>query len=190
LGAWGVVAFVLIYILACVLMIPGSALTLGAGAIYGVVNGSLIVSVAATLGATAAFLSGRYLMRERVGGMLARHPKFAALDRAVALEAWKIVLLTRLSPVFPFAPLNYAFGLTRVSLRVYVIGSWLGMLPGTVLYVYLGSLAKAAGGGSRSPAQWVGYGLGLLATVAATIVIARSARRALNPVLETPPPNP
>ena len=185
-GAWGMVVFVMIYVLACVLLLPGSALTLGAGAIYGVVTGTLLVSLASTLGATAAFLVGRYLLRERVAGWIARQPKFAAMDRAVATESWKIVLLTRLSPVIPFAPLNYALGLTRVPWHVYVLGSWLGMLPGTVLYVYLGSLAHAASGPSRRPVQWLGYGVGLLATLAVTWVLARLARRALQPVLAEP----
>ncbi len=185
-GAWGMVVFVVIYVVACVFLLPGSALTLGAGAIYGVVTGTLLVSLASTLGATAAFLVGRYLLRERVAGWVARQPKFAAMDRAVAADSWKIVLLTRLSPVIPFAPLNYALGLTRVPWHVYVIGSWLGMLPGTVLYVYLGSLAHAGGGPGRRPIQWLGYGVGLMATLAVTWVLARLARRALQPVLDDP----
>src|SRR5690606_28498352 len=112
-----------------VLLIPGSALTLGAGALFGVFWGTVYASTGATLGATCAFLIGRYLARDWVAARIARRPAFVAIDRAVAEEGWKIVGLTRLSPIFPFVLLNYAFGLTRVSLRDYVFASWLGMLP-------------------------------------------------------------
>ncbi len=180
LGPWGPVVFVVIYILACVLLIPGSVLTLGAGAMFGVVWGSVYVSLASTLGATAAFLVGRYLARRWVARKIAGNAAFAAIDRAVAEEGWKIVGLTRLSPVFPFTLLNYAFGVTQVKLRDYMLASWIGMMPGTVMYVYLGSLARAgAGGQQKSPAEWVLYGLGLLATVAVTVLITRIARQAL-----------
>ena len=117
LGAWGPVIFILLYILATVLFVPGSLLTLGAGALFGVVRGSVICSIAATLGATCAFLVGRYVARDWGSLRIEGHPKFKAIDEAVAEEGWKIVGLTRLSPVFPFNLLNYAFGVTRVSLK-------------------------------------------------------------------------
>lgn len=180
LGAWGPVLFIAGYVLACVLLIPGAALTLGAGAVFGVGWGSVYVSLASTLGATAAFLVGRHLVRRWVVGKLAGNAMFAAIDQAVAEQGWRIVGLTRLSPVFPFTLLNYAFGVTRVSLRDYVLASWIGMMPGTVMYVYLGSLARAgAGGQQKSPAEWALYGVGLLATVAVTVVITRIARQAI-----------
>ena len=180
LGPWGPVLFVIIYALATVLLVPGSVLTLGAGAVYGVVYGSLIVSLASTLGATAAFLVGRHLARDAVARRVSTNPRFAALDQAVADEGWKIVVLTRLSPLFPFTFLNYAFGLTRVTLREYVLASWLGMMPGTVLYVYLGSLAETAGSTrQRTAAEWAFYSGGLLATVAVTVIVTRLARRSL-----------
>ncbi|MFA6543049.1 MAG: TVP38/TMEM64 family protein [Limisphaerales bacterium] len=180
LGAWGPVLFVVIYVLACVLFIPGSVLTLGAGAVFGVVWGSAYVSLASTLGATASFLVGRYLARRWVARKIAGNATFAAIDQAVAAEGWKIVGLTRLSPVFPFTLLNYAFGVTRVSLRDYVLASWIGMMPGTVMYVYLGSLARAgAGGQQKTPAEWALYSVGLAATIAVTVVITRIARQAL-----------
>jgi len=141
LGWIGVGLFAVIYILACVLLVPGAILTLGAGAIYGVIRGSVLVSLASTAGATAAFLVGRYLARDWVARKIEANPKFSAVDEAVGQEGWKIVGLTRLSPVFPFNLLNYFYGLTRVSLRHYVLASWIGMMPGTVMYVYLGSLA-------------------------------------------------
>lgn len=180
LGIWGQVLFVLIYVAATVLLIPGSALGLGAGALFGVVRGSVLISVASTLGATCAFLLGRYLARDWVTKKIEDKPSFAAMDRAVADEGWKIVFLTRLSPVFPFTLLNYAFGLTRVSLRDYVLASWIGMMPGTVMYVYLGSLARAeVADRQRTPAEWTLYGVGLLATIAVVAVVTRIARRAL-----------
>ena len=179
LGAWGPVIFVLLYIVAAVLFVPGSALTLGAGALFGVGLGSVLVSAGATLGATAAFLVGRYLARDWVAKKIEGNAAFAALDRAVAADGWKIVGLTRLSPAFPFTLLNYAFGLSRVSLRDYVIASWIGMMPGTVMYVYLGSLARAAGDRSRTPAEWALYGFGLAATIVVTVFVTRLARAAL-----------
>jgi uncharacterized membrane protein YdjX (TVP38/TMEM64 family) len=180
LGPWGQVLFVAIYVVATVLLIPGSALGLGAGALFGVVRGSLLVSLASTIGATCAFLLGRHLARDWVAKKLERHASFAAIDRAVADEGWRIVFLTRLSPVFPFTLLNYAFGLTRVSLRDYVLASWIGMMPGTVMYVYLGSLARAGvAERQRTPAEWALYGVGLLATLAVAVIATRIARRAL-----------
>ncbi len=180
LGWIGPLVFVVLYIASTVLFIPGSALTLGAGALFGVVKGTLIVSVASTLGATAAFLVGRYLARDWVARKIEKHDKFAAIDQAVGHEGWKIVGLTRLSPVFPFTLLNYAYGLTKVSLRDYFFASWIGMLPGTVMYVYLGSLARlgveAEAGGT---AQVVLRIVGLLATIGVTVYVTRVARKAL-----------
>src|SRR2546426_340028 len=180
LGPWGPVIFVGLYVVATVLFVPGSVLTLGAGAVFGVALGSVCVSISATLGATAAFLVGRYLARDAIARKIEKHEKFTTIDRAVADEGWKIVLLTRLSPVFPFSLLNYAFGLTRVKLSHYVLASWLGMIPGTVMYVYLGSLVNVgAGHRQRTTGEWVLYGVGLLATVTVTVFVTRLARRAL-----------
>ena len=180
LGPWGPVIFVGLYVVATVLFVPGSVLTLGAGAVFGVALGSVCVSISATLGATAAFLVGRYLARDAIARKIEKNEKFATIDRAVADEGWKIVLLTRLSPVFPFTLLNYAFGLTRVKLSHYVLASWIGMIPGTVMYVYLGSLVNVgAGHRQRTTGEWVLYGVGLLATVTVTVFVTRLARKAL-----------
>jgi uncharacterized membrane protein YdjX (TVP38/TMEM64 family) len=180
LGPWGPVIFVGLYVVATVCLVPGSVLTLGAGAVFGVALGSVCVSISATLGATAAFLVGRYLARDAVARKIEKNEKFAAIDRAVAQEGWKIVLLTRLSPVFPFTLLNYAFSLTRVKLRHYVLASWIGMIPGTVMYVYVGSLVNVGAGRRRQTAgEWVLYGVGLLATVIVTVFVTRLARKAL-----------
>jgi uncharacterized membrane protein YdjX (TVP38/TMEM64 family) len=179
-GPWGPALFIAIYVVATVLFVPGSALTLGAGALFGVIKGSIYVSIASTLGAACAFLVGRHLARELIARKIGDNEKFAAIDKAVAEAGWKIVGLMRLSPVFPFTLLNYAFGLTRVRFRDYVIASWIGMMPGTAMYVYIGSLARAGAGPERSPAQWAFYVVGLPATIAATVMITRIARRALS----------
>lgn len=185
-GPVGPIVFFGLYVVACVFMLPGLILTMGAGAVFGVVNGLLLVSLSSTVGATAAFLVGRYLAREMVARRVSGNATFSAMDEAVVSEGWKIVGLTRLSPVFPFNLLNYAFGLTRVSLRDYILASWIGMIPGTAMYVYLGSLAgslaelgSTAGGRTRTAAEWALYAVGLIATVAVTMVITRIARRAL-----------
>ncbi len=184
LGSWGPIIFIAVYILACVFLLPGSILTLGAGALFGVVKGSIIASISATLGATCAFLVGRYLARDWVSRRIQGYPKFKALDEAVAEEGWKIVCLTRLSPVFPFNLLNYAYGITKVSLRDYFLASWLGMMPGTVMYVYIGSLAGdlamlGATGRSRLPVEWFFYTVGFIATIVVTVYVTRLAQTAL-----------
>jgi uncharacterized membrane protein YdjX (TVP38/TMEM64 family) len=185
LGALGPILFAGLYILACVLSLPGFILTLGAGAVFGVITGFIAVSIGSTLGAACAFLIGRYLARDLVAGRIAGNEKFKAVDEAVGREGWKIVLLTRLSPVFPFNLLNYAFGLTKVSLKHYFFATWLGMIPGTVMYVYIGSMAGdlASLGGTgrtRTTGEWVLYGIGLLATLIVTVFVTRLARKSLS----------
>lgn len=159
LGTIGYLIFTLVYILSAVLLIPASILTLGAGAIFDVVKGSILVSIASMLGAIVAFLIGRYFARGWVSKQIQKYPKFQVVDEAVAQEGWKIVGLTRLSPVLPFVILNYAFGITQVSLKDYITASWIGMLPGTIMYVYLGSLigniaTLGAGGRERTSLEW------------------------------------
>jgi uncharacterized membrane protein YdjX (TVP38/TMEM64 family) len=181
LGGWGPVALGGLYVLTCVAFVPGTILTLVAGASFGVVVGSITVSIASTLGATLAFLVGRYLARERVARLVEGHARFAAVDAAVGRQGLKIVLLTRLSPVFPFNLLNFGYGLTRVRLRDYVLGSWVGMMPGTVMYVYMGAaFGEAATDRSRTPAEWALFLGGLLATIAVAVSVARIARRAID----------
>lgn len=180
--AW--LSFVVAYILACVLLLPGLILTLAAGAIFGLVQGIALVSLASVAGATAAFLIGRTTARDWVRHKAELLPRFRALDRAIARQGFLIVMLTRLSPLFPFNLLNYAYGLTAVRVRDYVLASWLGMLPGTVLYVYLGSatasLTQIAGGEVQSGRGGRAiFFIGLIATVAVAILITRIASRAL-----------
>lgn len=188
LGFWGPVAFIVTYNLATVLFIPGCVLTLGGGVIFGLWWGSIYVFIAATLGATFAFLIGRYLSRDRVVKYMEAHPKFKALDRAVSQEGLKIVFLTRLCPLFPFNLLNYALGITQVSLKDYVLGSF-GMIPATILYVYSGSLVGdlAAIGVATEPKnpqilaiKWSINMISFLVTIALTVYITQIARKALD----------
>lgn len=186
LGTPGMALYVLLYIIACVFFIPGSLLTLGAGAIYGVVTGSIMVSISSVLGATAAFLVGRYFARDWISKKIEDNKRFTTIDNAVAAEGWRIVGLTRLSPVFSFNLLNYAYGLTRVSLREYVLASWIGMLPGTVMYVYIGSLAgDLASIGTESAEapsviQWMINIVAFAATILVTIYVTKIAKKALS----------
>lgn len=187
LGTWKPLAFIIIYNLATVLFIPGTIATLGGGVIFGVIWGSVYVFIAATLGATSAFLIGRYLCRGWVAKQIEGHAKFKAIDEAIATEGFKIVFLTRLSPIFPFNLLNYFFGITQVSLNDYFLGS-IGMIPGTIMYVYLGSLAGDLAmistathhtNSQAEAAQWVFRVVGFIATVAVTIYVAQIAKKAL-----------
>ena len=187
LGWWGPVAFVATYNLATVLFVPGSVLTVGGGAIFGLWWGSVYVFAASTLGAVFAFAIGRYLCRDRVVKYMESHPKFKALDRAVSQQGLKIVFLTRLCPLFPFNLLNYALGITQVSLKDYVLGSF-GMIPGTIMYVYSGSLVGEVAAIGRetvyaspqdSAVKWLINIISFLATVAVTVYITRIASKAL-----------
>ena len=148
------------------------------------VKGSIAVSIGATLGATASFLAGRYLARDRIAMKMSDNKKFAAIDQAVGKQGWKIVLLTRLSPVFPFHAAQLRLrSYSRLPARLF-FASWIGMMPGTVMYVYVGSLARAAGDRSRTPAEWALHGIGLLATVVVAILVTRIARKALKEQFE------
>lgn len=182
MGAGGMAVFILLYVGATVAFLPGSVLTIGAGAAFGLWKGFALVSAGATLGASAAFLVGRHLIRERIEKRLKGYPAFAAISGAVGEQGWRVVLLTRLSPVLPFNLLNYAFGLTRVGFGEYVLASWAGMLPGTFLYVYLGAAAgEAARGGARAKTkgEWALFAAGLAATALAAWLIGRAAKKAL-----------
>jgi len=193
-GMAGAAVYALAYGAATLLLLPGSILTAGAGFAYGPVWGMLLVSPVSALAATLAFALGRSLARPWVQRRMERHPRFSAIDAAIGETGFKIVFLLRLSPIFPFNLLNYALGVTRVRLRDYIAASWLGMLPGTFLYVYLGSLVTNASellSGSRpSAGGWsqVLYWGGLAATVLATVLITRIARGALARALERSSP--
>jgi uncharacterized membrane protein YdjX (TVP38/TMEM64 family) len=140
MGPLGGALYALVYIAGTALFFPGLPLTLGAGFVYGPVIGTLVVSPASVAGACLAFLIARYFARDWVARRLNKYPQAAAMDRAIEKNGFKVVVLLRLQPVIPFNMLNYALGLTSIRLRDYALASWIGMLPATVLYVYLGSI--------------------------------------------------
>lgn len=187
-GIWGSLVFIGLYVVVTVAFLPASLVTLGAGVIFGVVQGTFLVFIGAMLGATAAFIIGRFVARERVAKLIAGNARFAAINEAIGREGRKIIFLIRLSPAFPFNVLNYALGLTPVSLSDYVLGTT-GILPGTLMYVYLGSLAGdlAMLGSSEQPTNatviWAIRIIGFIATVAVTVYVTRVARQALAAVV-------
>ena len=177
-------AFIALYVLGSILFVPGALLTLVAGAVFGLWRGALIVFTGAVLGSSSAFAIARTLGRERVTAWLARDERMAAVGRAVAGKGVTVVLLLRLSPIFPYNVLNYALGLSGIRYRDFLVGS-IGMLPGTFLYTYygkvVGDVAAVVAGTSppRGPEYYVLLGIGLAATVAVTVIITRAARAAL-----------
>jgi uncharacterized membrane protein YdjX (TVP38/TMEM64 family) len=180
LGFWAPVLYGAVYVLAALLLVPGALLTIGAGLLFGLVRGTVVVMVSATAAAALAFLLARHLARERVERWAARDPRFAAIDAAIREQGWKVVLLLRLSPLVPFSLSNYLYGLTAVRFWPYVLASAVGMLPGTLLYVSLGAAGRAAAEGrGRGPLEWALLALGVAATAVATVLVGRAARRQL-----------
>lgn len=186
LGTTGAFVYAFAYIIGTVLLVPGTPLGMGGGFLYGPVVGVLLVSPASVLAATISFILARFFVRDEVSARLARYPKFRSVDRAIEKHGFKVILLLRLEPVFmPFAVLNYALGLTRVHLRDYVLGSWLGMLPGTITYVYAGSLLGNVAdlwSGKLPESSSVGnylFWTGLTVRVLLVVVLTRITRQAL-----------
>lgn len=180
----GAIAFVPLYALWVTLLLPGVWASMLAGALYGTAWGSVVVFVGACLGAEVVFLLGRSWLRDWARGQLQRAPRLQAIERAVSREGLKLVLLTRLSPAFPFSLLNLAYGLSQVSLRDYTLGL-IGILPGTVLFCALGALAGdvarfgAVLSGRADPATWALRVLGVVATVVVVALVGNAARQAL-----------
>ncbi len=181
-GPAGFVLYGLVYVLLTVFFIPAWPMTVGAGAAYGLLAGTILTSISSVSGAAVAFLVARYLLRARVARWVAGSTQFAAIDRAVGREGWKIVALTRSSPVFPFNLQNYAYGLTAIGFWPYVFASWVAMLPGTLLYVYIGAAGADVAEAATGQVNWLVTGFkwaGFAATLLVTLFIARVARRAL-----------
>jgi uncharacterized membrane protein YdjX (TVP38/TMEM64 family) len=181
-GVLGALAFGVIYAAATVLMVPGSALTLLAGYVYGAGWGTVLVSIASTAGAALAFGLARTALRNAVRRRLASSPKLSALDRAVAQRGALVVFLLRLTPAVPFNLLNYALGGTGVRFGSYVLASWVGMLPGTVLFVSLG--AALGPRGRLGPHGRVYLGVVIAVTLGVVVALGRLARRALGDAVE------
>ena len=186
MGVVGVFIFIGVYVLATVLLAPGSILTIGAGFAFGLWKGFLAVSAGATLGASLAFLIGRFIARDKVETIARRNETFRKIDNAIGEEGAKLIFLLRLSPVIPFNLSNYFYGLTAVRFWPYALASWIGMMPGAFLYVYIGTAGRAAvlaaAGGEaikRGWQYWTFLGVGLAATIAVTFWVTKIARSAL-----------
>jgi len=180
LGPIASVLYGVFYVIAVLLFVPGLPLTLGAGYLFGFLWGTILVSIASTTAAGLAFLIARHLARPFIEKLARKNPKFDAIDRAIAKSGWKVVALLRLSPLVPFSLSNYLYGLTAVRLGPYLLASWIAMLPATFLYASLGAAGHSLGQGrARSPWEWVLLGLGLVATIAVTILLTRLARKEL-----------
>jgi len=180
LGLAGYLAFYLIYVLAALLFVPGAALTIAAGFLFGLLRGTAIVSAASTTAAALAFLIARYAARGAVEARARKDRRFTAIDKAIGERGWTIVALLRLSPAVPFSLSNYFYGLTAIRFWPYVLTSWLAMLPATVLYVYLGAAGKAATRGSgRTGLENAYLAMGLAATIAVTVYLTKVARKTL-----------
>ena len=185
-GALGIFVFIAVYAVATVLLAPGAILTIGAGFAFGLWKGFLAVSGGATLGASLAFLVARFIARDKIEAMATGNEKFRNIDNAIGKQGTNLIFLLRLSPVIPFNLSNYFYGLTAVKFWPYVLASWIGMMPGTFLYVYIGTAGKAAvtaaAGGEAMRHGWQYWTLmsvGLAATVIVTIWVTKIARDAL-----------
>ncbi|HTG44701.1 MAG TPA: TVP38/TMEM64 family protein [Verrucomicrobiae bacterium] len=192
LGPWAPFWFVVTYVVACLTFFPGVILTLGGGILFGLFKGTLYVSIGATLGAGCAFLLSRYAARDWVIRRFSQNANFRAIDDAVERDGWKIVGLIRLSPAFPFIPLNFVFGLTKIPFTHFFCITWLSILPMSCLFVYLGTLLGdiAALGTSAivtGKTKWVVSALGLVSTIVVTILVTRIAQRALSTRLPQKP---
>lgn len=189
-GAWAPLLFILIMAAVVVLVLPGVLFTTGAGFVFGVVEGTIIVVLGTTLGAVLAFLVARHLFGPRARSFVMARAKLQVVSDELTPHGWKIVLLTRLIPFFPGKISNYFFGLTPFSLAGFVGGSLLGFIPYSLHNVYLGSIAAdittlGARNLDRTPLQWALYGAGFIATVVAVIYLSRLARRALSRYTDT-----
>lgn len=172
-GPVGYLGFILIYIVSTVMMLPGSPLTFTAGALFGFWKGLIFVSIGSTLGASCAFMVSRYLIRKGIEKRVLKNKKFQSIDNEIDKQGWKIVILARLSPIIPFFLLNYALGITKIRFIHFIFASWVGMIPGTTVYVLMGTMGGAFINGKKSSFEWVLLGIGLIATILVTLLISK-----------------
>ncbi|MDC0066188.1 TVP38/TMEM64 family protein [Verrucomicrobia bacterium] len=172
-GPVGYLGFILIYIVSTVMMLPGSPLTFTAGALFGFWKGLILVSLSSTLGATCAFMVSRYLIRKSIEKRVLKNKKFQSIDNEIDEQGWKIVILARLSPIIPFFLLNYALGITKIRFIHFIFASWVGMIPGTTVYVLMGTMGGAFINGKKSSFEWLLLGMGLIATILVTLLISK-----------------
>ena len=172
-GPVGYLGFILIYIVSTVMMLPGSPLTFTAGALFGFWKGLIFVSIGSTLGASCAFMVSRYLIRKSIEKRVLKNKKFQSIDNEIDEQGWKIVILARLSPIIPFFLLNYALGITKIRFIHFIFASWVGMIPGTTVYVLMGTMGGAFINGKKSSFEWVLLGIGLIATILVTLLISK-----------------
>ncbi|MDQ3775006.1 MAG: TVP38/TMEM64 family protein [Pseudomonadota bacterium] len=181
LGVWGGLLFAAVYVIGTVVLAPGSLFTIAAGLVFGLGWGFPIVMVGATAGAALAFLIARYVVREKIKDTLEKRPRFKAVDKAVTEDGWKVVLLLRLSPLVPFNLQNYFFGITNIDFWHYVFATAVGIVPGVLLYLYLGAIGGAltGGGGEWGTPQWIFFGGGLIATIVVAVLVTKKAKAKL-----------
>lgn len=177
-GALGWVIFIIVYAVTAFVLIPGSILTLAAGAVWGF-GGFPLVVIGATFGSILSFLAARYLFQKRVEEKVEQYPKFKAVNDAIGEEGWKVVGLLRLSPALPFSLQNWFLGVTPVAFWPSQIATFFGIMPGTLLYVLLGSAGGQAGSGDMGAARWVVLGIGIVATLVVTVIVTRKAQAKL-----------
>ena len=183
-GAFGMVVFVVLYVIDAVLLGPAWLFALVAGLAFGLVRGGILVWASATIGAAAAFLIARYFARHRIEKIARNNEKYEAVDRAIQRHGWKVVLLLRISPLLPYTLSSYIYGLTAVDFWHYLIATAVGILPMVAVYVSIGAAGReaalaAASGGHHSMTEWIVLGVGLIFTIAAGFLIARAAKREL-----------
>jgi uncharacterized membrane protein YdjX (TVP38/TMEM64 family) len=184
-GAWGWALFIGLYALCCLLFIPGSILTVSAGAIYGFWFGSALVLMGNGLGSVLSLLITRLFLRKWVQKKINQHPKLKAIERAVAEDDWRLVFLTRLSPIMPFSLINYSLGVTRIPAWRFLVALELGAVPATLVYVYLGTLMGSLAEigpdlKAHRPIEWIFQGAGILVAIGVTIYVTRLATNAIN----------
>lgn len=177
-GPLGIAIFIMVYALAVFVLIPGSFLTLAAGVIWGLWGFPIIV-VAATLGSSLAFLAARYLFHDRVQEKVKNYPKFKAVNDAIGEEGWRVVGLLRLSPALPFSLQNWFLGITPVGFWPSQIATFFGIMPGTLLYVWIGSLGGSAASGETGAVKYIVFGIGIVATLVVTVIVTKKAQAKL-----------